>query len=104
MTAAGNAKRKKRAVMKGGRGNLCCENETMMYINRSVLLKPIMRDIIFDRPIRFEIPGKLKKIPIFAQFPFGCFSFFSLFQPVLADGMTGRLNQTGVNGYTFVDV
>ena len=104
MTAAGNAKRKKWAVMEGCRGNLCGENETMMDINSGMFLEPEVGFVILDRPVRFEIAGKLKEVAIFIQLSLRSFSLFLfLLQFLLAKGMTGRLNQAGIDGYAFVD-
>jgi hypothetical protein len=58
MTTAGSAKRKIWAVMEGGSGNLCGENETMLDIYRSILLKPEVGNIILDRPVGFKIAGE----------------------------------------------
>jgi len=104
MTTAGDAKGKIGAVMKGGRRNLCGENETMLDIYSGVFLKPEMGFVILYRPIRFEITRKLKEIAIFIQLSLGSFSLFLFFlQFLLAERMAGRLNQTGIDGYAFVE-
>ena len=60
--------------------------------------------VIFESPVRFEIPGKLKDVTVFIQLSLGGFSFFLFFlQFLLAEGMAGRFNQTGINGYASID-
>jgi len=39
----------------GGQGG--GKNETVLYINRGMFLKPIVRFFVFDYPVRFMIPG-----------------------------------------------
>jgi len=62
--------------MEGGRSNLCGENETMMDIYSGMFLKPEVGFVIFDRPVRFEITGKLKEVAIFIQLSSGVSLFF----------------------------
>ena len=104
MTTAGNAERKIRAVMVGSGGHFRSENKPIMGIDGGMFLKPEMRLVIFDCPVRFEIAGKLKDVAILVQFSLGCFALFLFFlQFLLTEGMAGRFNQTGIDGYAFVD-
>ena len=104
MTASGDAKRKVGAVMAGGRSHFCGENETVIYIHSDVLLETEVGLVILDHPVRFEVTGKLKDIAIFIQLSLRSFALFPFFlQFLLAEGMTGRLNQAGIDGYAFVD-
>ena len=90
--------------MEGCRGNLCGENETMMDIYRGMFLEPEVGNVILDRPVRFEITRKLKHVAVFIQFSLRSLSLFLFFlQFLLAEGLTGRLNQAGIDGYAFVD-
>ena len=69
-----------------------------------MFLKSEMRDFILDRPVGFDIPGKLQEVAVFVQSSRRDFSFLLFFfQLFLADGMRCRLNQSGVYGYSFVD-
>jgi len=104
MTAAGNAKRKKWAIIKRSGGYFRGKNKPITGIDRGVLLEPEVGFVILDHPVRFEITGKLKDVTVFIQLSFGSFSLFLFFfQFLLAEGMTGRLNQAGVDGYAFID-
>ena len=76
MTTAGNAKRKIGTVMVGGRGHFRSKNKPVTGINGSMLFETIMGDVIFNRPVRFEITGKLKEVAIFIQLSLRCFFFF----------------------------
>ena len=104
MTASGDAKRKVGAVMAGGRSHFCGENETVIYIHSDVLLETEVGLVILDHPVRFEVTGKLKDIAIFIQLSLRSFALFPFFlQFLLAEGMAGGLDQTGIDGYAFVD-
>jgi hypothetical protein len=104
MTTTGNAKGKIGAVMLGSGGHFRSKNKSITGVDGGVLLEPEVRFVIFDRPVRFEFPGKLKEVAIFIQLTLGSFSLFLFFlQFLLAEGMTGRFNQAGIDGYAFVD-
>ena len=104
MTTAGNTKREIGAVMVGGRGYLSSKNKPITGINRGMFLQTIVRFIILDSPVGFQIPGEFERFPLFIQFTRRCFSFlFFFFQLLFAYRMTSRLNQAGVNGDAFVN-
>ena len=104
MATSGNTERKIGAVMVGSRSYFRSENEPVVGVNSGVLFKTEVRDVIFDRPVGIKITGEFKDIPIFIKISCGFCSFlFLFFQFVLTYGMAGRLNQTGVNGYAFID-
>ena len=104
MTTAGNAKRKIGAVMVGSGGHFRSKNKSITGIDGGVFLEPEVRLVILDRPVRFEITGKFKDVAVFIQLSLGSFSLFLFFlQFLLAEGMTGRFNQAGIDGYAFVD-
>jgi len=104
MIAAGNAKGKIRAVMLGSWGHFRSKNKSVTSIDRGMFLEPEVRLVILDRPVRFKIPGKFKDVAVFIQLTIGSFSLFLFFlQFLLAEGMTGRFNQAGIDGYAFVD-
>ena len=104
MTAAGNTQGEIGAVMMGGRGHLGGKDKSIPGINGGMFLQTIMGFFIFHRPVRFEIPGKLARFPLFVQFALGGLSLLSFFLQLLgAEGMAGRLDQPGINGDAFVD-
>ena len=104
MATAGDTERKIGTVRGGGRGYFRSKNKPIMGIDGGMLFKSKVGAVVFDRPVRFEIAGEFKEVSIFIQFTRGCFSFlFFFFQLFLADGMTGGLNQAGVNSYALVD-
>ncbi len=70
----------------------------------SMFLKTEMRNIILDRPVGIQITRKLQGEPVLIQIACRSLSFlFFLFHFLFTDGMAGRLNQTGINGYALVD-
>ena len=104
MTTTGNTEREIGTVMVGGRGYFGSKNEPITGINRGMFLQTIVRFIILNRPVGFEIPGELKVTSVFVQFTSRCFSFlFFFFQFLFGYGMAGRLNKAGVNGYALVN-
>jgi len=104
VATGGDTEGKIGAVVMRSRSHFRGEDEAVVGIDRGVLFKSEVGDIIFDCPVRFDIPGEFKGIPVFIQFSRRCFSFlFFFFQLFLAYGMAGRFDQTCVNGYAFVD-
>jgi len=104
MTTAGDTQRKIRAVMVGSGGHFRSKHKSIVGIYGGMFLKPKVGDIILDRPVRFEITRKLKDVSILVQFSLGCFALFPfLLQLLLTEGMAGRFNQPGIDGYAFVD-
>jgi hypothetical protein len=67
MTTAGNAKGKIGAVMVGSGGHFRSKNKSITGIDGGVFLEPEVGFVIFDRPVRFEVSGKLKEVAIFIQ-------------------------------------
>lgn len=104
VAAAGDAKGKIGTVMVGSGGHFRGEDEAVVDIDGGMLLKDEMRGVVLDRPVGIEIPGEFHNTPIFIEFSFRCFSFlYFFFQFFFADGMAGRLNQSGIDGYAFVN-
>jgi len=104
MITASDTKREIRTVMVRGRGYFGSKNKPITGIDRGMFLQTIVRFIILDRPVGFEIPGELKGTSVFVQFTRRCFSFlFFFFHLLFGYGMAGRLNQSSVNGYALVD-
>lgn len=104
METAGNTKGQIATVMVGGRRHFCGQNKPITGIDSGVFFETEVRDIVFHRPVRFEIAGEFEDISVFVQIARWGFSFlFFLFQPFFAEGMAGRFHQAGVNGYAFVD-
>jgi len=57
-----------------------------------------------NRPIRLQNTGELKVIPVLIDFAFRHLLFQFLFlQSFITELMRSRLNQMGINGYSFVD-
>lgn len=79
MTTAGDAKREIRTVMEGGRCYFRGEDKPISGINRSMLFETIMRNVVTDRPVRFQIAGEFKRIPLLIQLSFRRLSFLFLF-------------------------
>jgi len=92
------------AVMMRSRRHFGGEDETVVGVGGGVLFKPKMWDIILDGPVGFKVSGELEDVPVFIEVAGWFLSFlYFLFQFFFADGMTGRFNQAGVDGYAFVD-
>ena len=103
MTTAGDTKGKIGAVMVGSGGHFRGKNKSIMGIDSGMFLESEMGLVILDRPVRFEITRKLKDVSILVQFSLGCFALFPfLLQLLLTEGMAGRFNQAGIDGYAFV--
>ena len=104
MTTAGHAQWKKRTVMERGRGHFRGQDKSVTSVDRGMLFQAKVGLIVFSRPIRIEITGKLHRLARLVQASIGRFSFDSFFfQFFLAEGMAGRLYQTGVDSNAFVD-
>ncbi|MDP8218260.1 MAG: hypothetical protein P9M03_06000 [Candidatus Theseobacter exili] len=54
--------------MAGGWGYFSRKNKTITDINRGMLLQTIVRFIILDSPVGFEIPGEFEMFHLFIQF------------------------------------
>jgi hypothetical protein len=77
MTTSGDAERKIRTVMVRSRGYLSSKNKPVTGIDRGVLFKSEVGNVIFNRPVGFKIPGEFKGISIFVQFACGSFSLLN---------------------------
>ena len=99
MATGGNAVGKIDAVTNRGRGEFRGENKTIINIYRGMLLQSIMGLVVLDYPVRLQITRELEGIPVLIQLAFRGVSLFSLLLDIfIADGVTGGLNQTGING------
>ena len=104
MATAGDTQRKIRAVMERGRGHFRGQNEPIMGIHGGMLFQTKVGFIILDRPVGIEIAGKLHRLSQLIQISLRRLSFDPFFpQFVLAEGMTCRLYQTGIDGNAFID-
>ena len=55
--------------------------------------------VVLDYPVRLQITRELEGIPVLIQLAFQSVSLFSLLLDIfIADGVTGGLNQAGING------
>jgi hypothetical protein len=69
-----------------------------------MFLQSVVGFVILDNPVGVQITRELKVIPVLVYLSLRGLSFFSLFLNLLiADRVTGRLNQSGINGYAFID-
>ena len=69
-----------------------------------MFLQSIVGFVILDNPIGIQITRELKVIPVLVRLPLRSLSFLSLFLDLLiADRVTGRLNQAGIHGHPFID-
>lgn len=103
MTTSGNTKRKIRAVVMRSRRYFGCQDKSLFDTYGGVFLQSKVSDIIFNRPIRFDIRGIFERLPTLIQFSFRVFSLGFLFlKSFIADRMRSRLNQPCINGHTFV--
>ena len=105
MTTGSNAEREIGAVMEGSGRYFRCQDKSVAGIDRSMFFETIMRDIIFDCPVRLEITREnLRGRPFLSSLPAGVsLDLFLLLQLFLAPGMAGRFHEAGINGNAFVD-
>jgi len=104
MTTTGDTERKIRTIVMRSRRYLRSQNKAITSINGSMFLNSVVSDIILDCPIRFQIPGELKRIAVFIQLTFRCLLLqFFLLKSFIAERMGSRLHQAGINSYSFVD-
>ena len=80
MTTAGNTERKVGSVMVGSGTHFGGTDKSIVGTVSSVLLKPEMRDVILDRPARFDSTGEFQDISIFHLYQNArqCLSFLFL--------------------------
>ena len=85
-------------IVVGRRGQSCRKDEPVVCINRRMLLKPIMRLVIFDGPVRIKVPGVFFDPTIFIQFAFKrvCF-LLELIQSLIGNRPACRFNQPGID-------
>jgi hypothetical protein len=80
------------------------QHKAVAGIDRRMFFEPKVRGIIFNRPVGFQIPGELKRIALFIPLALFTVAVFALlFQLILTQGATGRLNQAGIHGNALVD-
>lgn len=104
MATGGHTSGKMLAVMDGGRCHVRCQDEPVPDIHRGVFLHPEMGYSVPDGPVGIDIPGELQGIPLPIPFPFrGILKGSLLFQFLLPDEATGRLNQAGIDSDPLVD-
>ena len=105
VTTACHTEREKGAVVERGRGHFCGQNEPITGVNGGMLLfQAKERFVVLDRPVGIEIARKFHRLSEPIQAALRRFSFDLFFpQLVLADGMTCRLHQTGIDGNAFID-
>ena len=69
-----------------------------------MFLQSIMGLVVLDYPVRLQITRELEGIPVLIQLAFQSVPLFSLLLDIfIADGVTGGLNQTGINGNSFIN-
>lgn len=104
MTAAGDTQGKTGTVMMGCGTQFRGKKKAIAGIDGGMLLQSEMGKIILDRPIRFKVPGKLKRVSVLVHCALRRLSLFLFFfQFFSAEGPTGRLDQAGVHGDALVD-
>ena len=104
MTTAGNAVGKIDAVIHRRRRKFRGKNKAVVGIYRGMFLQSVVGFVILDNPVGVQITRELKVIPVLVYLSLRGLSFFSLFLDLLiADRVTGRLHQAGINGYAFID-
>jgi len=90
--------------MMRGRRYFRSQDKTLFDINRSMLLQSKVADIILNRPVRFQIAGEFQWFSVLIDFAFRSFAFsFFFLKFFIAERMRSRLDQTGIDGYAFVD-
>ena len=76
----------------------------MAGVYRGMFLQSKVRSIVFYGSIGFQVAGELQRFAVFIMVPFiGLAVIALLFQLVVAQGATGRLDQAGIHGNAFVD-
>ncbi len=63
-------------IVLGRRAQIGGKDKSILGVHGGVLLKSEMRFVIFDRPVRFQIPGKLFQVAVFIQLSLRCLSLF----------------------------
>ena len=80
------------------------QHKTVAGVDRRMFLQTKVGDIIFNRPVGFQVPGELKRIALFIPLALFTVAVFALlFQLILTQGSTGGLNQAGIHGNALVD-
>ena len=80
------------------------QHKTVAGVDRRMFFQTKVGDIIFNRPVGFEVPGELQRFAGFIPLAlFGVAVFALLFQLILAQGPAGGANQAGIHGNAFVD-
>ncbi len=104
MAAEGGAVRQILWVIDGSRGKSGSQDKAVINVNRGMFFEAVMRLIVFNDPIRFEISWELERFAVFIEFTFRSISFISMFfNLIIADGMAGRFNEPGIDSDAFIN-
>ena len=104
VATAGNAQGKEGAVVERGGGHFRGQDKSVAGVHGNMLFQTEMWLVVLDRPVGIEIAGKLHRLAVLIQAALRRFSFGPFFfEFVLAEGMTGRLYQAGIDGDAFID-
>jgi len=104
MTTAGHTEREIGAVMERSRSHFCRQDKAITGIHGGMLFQTKVGLVILDRPVGIEIAGKLHRLSQLIQISLRRLSFDPFFpQFVLAEGMTCRFHQTGIDGNALID-
>ena len=80
------------------------QHKAVAGVDRRMFLQPKVGSVIFNGPVRFQIPRELKQLAGFIALSFFSLAVLTLlFQFILTQGSTGRLNQAGIHSNAFVD-
>jgi hypothetical protein len=78
--------------------------KAVLSIHRGMLFKAKVRDVVFNDSVGFQVPGELQRLAGFIALAFISLAVLTLlFQLILTQGSTGRLNQAGIHSNAFVD-
>jgi len=91
-------------IVNRGRSEGGGQHKTVLSIHRGMLFEAKVRDVVFNGPIGFQVPGELQRLAGFIALSFFSLAVLTLlFQFILTQGSTGRLNQAGIHSNAFVD-
>jgi hypothetical protein len=80
------------------------QHKTVAGVDRRMFLQTKVGNIIFNRPVGFQVPRELKRIAFLIPLALFTVAVFALlFQLILTQGSTGGLNQAGIHGNALVD-
>ena len=73
------------------------QHKAVLSIHRSMLFKAKVRDVVFNDPVGFKVPGELQRLAGFIALPLISLAVLTLlFQFILTQGATGGLDQAGI--------